>query len=171
MSQRDSGDVQLIPISEENIESFHKCLDSVARERRYLGFVEAPPLESTRKFVLSNISNKIPQYVAVEGGMVIGWCDISPIKQEGFRHCGTLGMGVLHGYRGLGYGTMLMEATILAAKESGIERIELEVYASNGPAIRLYEKRGFVHEGIKKKARKLDGIYDDVLLMALLSDQ
>lgn len=160
-------DVQIVPISEEYIESFHKCLDSVARERLYLGLVEAPPLESTRKFVLSNISKKIPQYVAAEDDKVIGWCDISPITLEGFTHCGSLGMGVLLGYRGKGYGTRLMEATILAAKESCIERVELEVYASNVPAIRLYEKRGFVNEGVKKNGRKLDGKYDDVLLMAL----
>ena len=98
-------DVQIVPISEEYIESFHKCLDSVARERSYLGFVEAPPIESTRKFVLSNISKKVPQYVAIEGGTVVGWCDISPITLEGFTHCGSLGMGVLLGYRGNGYGT------------------------------------------------------------------
>ena len=41
------------------------------------------------------------------------------------------------------------------------------VYVSNIPAIRLYEKRGYVHEGVNTKARKLDGIYDDILLMAL----
>ncbi|MBT7187688.1 GNAT family N-acetyltransferase [Candidatus Bathyarchaeota archaeon] len=161
------GDVRIVPISEEYIESFHKCLDSVARERQYLGFVEAPPLESTRKFVISNISKEIPQYVAIIGRTVVGWCDISPVTLEGFTHCGSLGMGVLLGYRGNGYGKRLMEATIFAAKESGIERVELEVYASNIPAIRLYEKRGFVHEGVKKNARKLDGQYDDVLLMAL----
>ena len=157
MSQRDAGDVQIVRISEEYIESFHECFDSVAREKRYLGFVKAPSLESTREFVLSNISKKTSQYVAVEGGRVVGWCDISPNKREGFTHCGSLGMGVLHDYRGKGYGTRLMEDAILAAKESGIERVELEVYASNVPAIRLYEKRGFVHEGVKKKARKLDG--------------
>ncbi len=167
MSQRDAGDVQVVPISEEYIESFHKCLDSVARERRYLGFVKAPSLESTREFVLSNISKKISQYVAVEDDKVVGWCDIAPNKGEGFTHCGSLGMGVLHDYRGQGYGTRLMGATILAAKESGIERVELEVFASNVPAIRLYEKRGFMHEGAKKRARKLDGKYDDILLMAL----
>ncbi len=64
-----------------------------------------------------------------------------------------------------------MESTILAAKEFGIERVELLVYKSNTPAIRFYEKAGFVHEGLKKKARKLDGKYDDVLLMALFISQ
>jgi ribosomal protein S18 acetylase RimI-like enzyme len=160
-------DVQIVPISEEYIEGFHRCLDSVARERRFLGLVKAPPLESTREFVLSNISRNIPQYVAVEGGRVVGWCDISPNRREGFTHCGSLGMGVLRDYRGQGHGTRMMEDAILTAKENGIERVELEVYASNVPAIRLYEKRGYVHEGVKKKARKLDGKYDDILLMAL----
>jgi RimJ/RimL family protein N-acetyltransferase len=39
----------------------------------------------------------------------------------------------------------------------GLERIELEVFASNTGANRLYEKAGFVVEGVKKKRRKLDG--------------
>ncbi len=167
MSQRNTRDIRIIPISNEHVEGFHRCLDSVARERRYLGLVKAPPIESTREFVLSNIRDKVPQVVAVEGGTVIGWCDIVPNRGEGFTHCGKLGMGVLQGYRGKGIGTRLMEETILAAKEFGLERVELEVYASNVPAVSLYEKRGFVHEGEKKRARKLDGKCDDVLLMAL----
>jgi len=48
-----------------------------------------------------------------------------------------------------------------------LERIELEVFASNAPAIKLYEKVGFVVEGVKQKARKLDDIYDDLIEMAL----
>jgi ribosomal protein S18 acetylase RimI-like enzyme len=167
MSQSIRRDIRIVPISEKHIESFHSCLDSVAHERRYLGFLKAPPIESIREFVESNIRGKIPQYVADDGDRVVGWCDITPSKGDGFTHVGRLGMGVLDGYRGKGYGTRLMEEAIQAAKNSGIERIELEVYASNVPAIKLYEKRGFVHEGAKRKARKLDGAYDDILMMAL----
>lgn len=159
--------IRILPISEEHIESFYNCLDSVARERRYLGLVKAPPLESTSHFVLSNIKGRIPQQVALEDSRVVGWCDITPNKGEGFTHCGTLGMGVLPDYRGRGIGAKLLEETLLAAKKFGLERVELEVFASNIPAIRLYENRGFSHEGVKRKARKLDGIFDDVLMMAL----
>jgi RimJ/RimL family protein N-acetyltransferase len=60
-----------------------------------------------------------------------------------------------------------MERTVEKAKVKGIERVELEVYASNIPAISLYEKSGFVREGVKRKARKLDGGYDDIVVMAL----
>lgn len=167
MSQRDTEAIQIVPISEEHIESLHRCLDTVARERRYLGGVKAPPIESTRQFVLSNMRSRAPQYIAVEDGSVVGWCDITPKKGEGFTHCGTLGMGVLPDYRGKRIGTRLMEDALLAAKKLGFERIELEVYASNVPAIRLYEKRGFICEGVKRKARKLDGVFDDIMVMAL----
>lgn len=45
-------------------------------------------------------------------------------------------------------------------------RVELEVFASNTAAIALYEKLGFVVEGRKSRARKVDGAYDDDLIMA-----
>ena len=162
-----SRETRIVPISEKHIESFHKCLDAVARERLYLVFIEAPPLESTREFVLPNIARGVPQYVAVSGGEVIGWCDITPLRLEGFTHCGRLGMGVHRDYRGRGLGHRLVTQTIAKAKEKGLEQIELEVFASNTPAIKLYEKVGFVVEGVKEKARKLDGVYDDILEMAL----
>ena len=159
--------VRIAPIEEKYITSFHSCLDSIARERKYLGIVEAPPLESTQEFVRYNIQNNVAQYVALDGEQVVGWCDIRPQKLEGFTHCGILGMGLLDGYRGKSYGTKLMDMAIKASKKAGVERIELEVYANNIPAIRLYEKKGFKHEGVKKKARKLDGAYDDIMIMAL----
>ena len=167
MTEGENSDVKIVPISERHIEGYHRCLDSVARERRYIGFVRGPPLESSRAFVLSNIQNDIPQFVALKGDEVVGWCDISPGKREGFTHCGSLGMGVLRDHRRQGIGTRLMERTISAAKARGMERVELEVYASNVPAVSLYEKRGFVHEGVKRRARKIDGVYDDILVMAL----
>ena len=40
--------------------------------------------------------------------------------------------------------------------------------ASNVNANRLYEKLGFKHEGLKRRARHLDGAWDDNVLMALL---
>ena len=77
-------------------------------------------------------------------------------------------MGVLPRYRGQGTGRPLAEKTIVLAKRIGLERIELDVYATNKPAIALYKSLGFALEGVKRKGRKLDGIYDDVVVMGLL---
>jgi ribosomal protein S18 acetylase RimI-like enzyme len=167
MSDETSTDVQIVPVSEEHIESFHACLDAVARERLHLAFLEAPPLDSTREFVRSNIANDVPQFVAVKGGEVVGWCDIRPGWPEVLAHCGTLGMGVHKDYRRRGIGSRLIAEAIARAKERGLERIELEVFASNVPAIKLYEKVGFAFEGLKRSAVKIDGRYDDIIEMAL----
>jgi ribosomal protein S18 acetylase RimI-like enzyme len=167
MDEEDLHEFKIEPISEERIESYHQCLDSVARERIHLAFVEAPPLNSTREFVLSNIANDVPQFVAISGDEVIGWCDILPMGFEGFTHCGRLGMGLRKGFRRRGTGQRLVDQTIAKARQRGIERIELEVFASNVPAISLYKKVGFEVEGVKKNARKLDGVYDDLVEMAM----
>lgn len=167
MKKTTAQEVRIVPIAEEAVEGFHRCLDSVAREQRYLAFLQAPPLEATRGFVLSNIARNVPQFVALCGSDVVGWCDISPKMWEGYTHCGSLGMGVRRDARQLGIGTMLLERTLDAARELGLERVELEVFASNTSAIRLYEKAGFAVEGVRKRGRKLDGEYDDLVLMAL----
>jgi len=167
MSNR-SSNVQILPIAEEYVAGFHQCLDSVARERLYLGFVEAPGLDVIREFVRSNIAQDPPQFVAVEGDIVVGWCDILPESLQGFTHCGRLGMGVHKNSRGKGIGKRLVAAALDKARQKKLERVELEVYASNRPAIELYKKMGFAVEGVKKKGRKLDGVYDDVVCMALL---
>ena len=58
-----------------DIDSFHKCLDSVAREGIYIAKDKAPDIERIRTFIENNISNDVSQYVAIENGMVVGWCD------------------------------------------------------------------------------------------------
>lgn len=163
-------EVTIVPIAEEHIESFHRCLDTVARERRYLYFVEAPPIESTRAFVRSNISNGFVQVVALVNGDLVGWCDILPPRIPGFTHCGKLGVSVLPDYRGRGIGRQLITEALERARKKGIERVELEVFSSNVAARALYEKLGFVTEGVRRRARKVDGQYDDIVLMALFLD-
>ena len=155
------------PIREEDIPGFREVLDTVARERRYLA-VEAPPLESVKGFVGGVIKAGHAQFVALVEGGIVGWCDVLPGEAAaGTAHIGRLGMGVLLAYRGQGLGRRLMEATIARVRERGLEKIELTVYSSNHRAIALYRRQGFVEEGRRIRGRFLDGIYDDVLLMAL----
>jgi RimJ/RimL family protein N-acetyltransferase len=162
--------IRIVETTDAHVEGFHRCVGEVARERRYIGLVDAPPLEASRAFFQSVIAGGGAHFVAMDvGDEVVGWCDIVRFGLEGFQHSGRLGMGLLAHVRGQGVGRRLAEATIDAAKARGIERIELEVFASNVRAIRLYERLGFAHEGVRLRARKLDGAYDDNVLMALVT--
>jgi ribosomal protein S18 acetylase RimI-like enzyme len=154
-----------------DVESFRSCLDAVARERRWLALLEAPPLDEVRRFFESQRRRGMIQFVAAAAARVVGWCDVIPKNVEGFRHSSDLGMGLLAEQRGRGLGRALLERTLEATRRSGLLRVELEVYATNTAAIALYERCGFRHEGLRRRARLLDGSADDVVEMALLFDE
>ena len=160
--------VSIIPISLSHAASFHGCLDSVAREKRYLAQVEALPLESIESFVRQSVADDSVQFVAVERERVVGWADIFPKWAHAVAHCGSLGMGVLSSHRGQGIGARLLEACIAKAWAKGITRVELEARIDNVRAIQLYERLGFVHEARKRNAMRFDGVYYDAVLMSLV---
>ena len=159
--------IEVARITEAHAEGFRACLDAVARENRFLAQTEASPLERIKEFVRESVQSNAAQYVALDGSVVIGWCDVFPGWAAAVRHCGSLGMGVLSAYRGRGIGSQLIASTLAHARQSGITRIELEVRADNINAIRLYERMGFVHEGRKRNGMRFNGVYFDSLAMAL----
>ena len=168
MSQFDIDMVEIVPMAPGHIESFHRTFDFVARERRYLSFLEAPPIELTRAFVLNNIKCRYPQYVAVTAGGVVGWCDVTPKERPIYAHGGVLGMGLLPPFRGRGIGTKLIWSVLAAARRAGMHRVELTVRETNASAIALYRKAGFAVEGLQRDAVHVDGIYENVICMAVL---
>ncbi|WP_282083336.1 GNAT family N-acetyltransferase [Streptomyces tendae] len=74
--------------------------------------------------------------------------------------------------RGRGVGT---EATRLivghAFGELGLHRVQLEAYAHNHRALRVYEKVGFVREGVRREVERRDGVWVDEVLMAVLDHE
>lgn len=162
---------RIAPIADRHIESFRLAVDAVARERRYLAMVEAAPLEDVQRFVQTNLRAGRPHFVALDGERVIGWCDISSLNRPVYAHSGVLGMGVLDGYREQGVGEALIRAALDAAKAMGLKRVELTVRDHNVRAQKLYEKMGFVVEGVKRKGVLLDGNHEDLICMAILFDE
>jgi RimJ/RimL family protein N-acetyltransferase len=161
--------VEILPIERRHIAGFREVLDAVARERRYLALTEAPPMPQVRRFVLGNLRSGAAQFVAVEDGRVVGWCDVRPRTRETLRHSGVLGMGVASTHRGVGIGTRLLVATIESAFASGLRRIELTVLADNAGAIALYQRFGFETEGLCRDYLRFDDQPRDALLMARLA--
>ena len=146
--------------------SYNRAVDEVARERKYLAATSGFSPESSIGLVKRVEEHNLAQYFAIDGEKVVGWCDIFAGYHEGLTHAGTLGMGVLKDYRGQGIGRALIRMTIKHAKEiCGLEKVELEVFKSNTAAIALYESEGFAKEGEKINSRKLDGKYDNLVVM------
>lgn len=162
-------DFQILPIAEEHIEGFRSVVDAVARERRFLALLEAPPLAQCAEFVRGNLEQKNPQVVAVAEGLVIGWCDIIRNTRPVHSHVGILGIGVLKPWRGRGVGRALLRAALAQAWTSGFTRVELTVREGNEGAVALYKDLGFAVEGRHINSVFVDGGYETVLSMAILS--
>jgi putative acetyltransferase len=80
-------------------------------------------------------------------------------------------MSVHDDYQNQGIGTLLLRAAIdLAENWLNISRLELTVFVDNAPAIRLYEKHGFVKEGVLRRYAYRDGTYVDVYTMARIKE-
>ena len=109
-------------------------------------------------------------FVAVlEDGTVIGSAGLQVCTNPRMRHVGTLGMLVHTEFQNQGIGTALMRTVLeLADNWLMLVRVELEVYADNQRAVRLYEKFGFETEGRKREASVKNGAYVDLLVMARL---
>jgi ribosomal protein S18 acetylase RimI-like enzyme len=167
-SREDEMTWQVLPIDRRHVTGFRDVLDAVARERRFLAFLAAPPLGQVRRFVRNNLQNGGVQFVAVDEGLVVGWCDVAPKTHETLRHSGRLGMGVAASHRGRGVGSALIAATLAAARTRGLTRIELDVRADNVAAIALYRRHGFEVEGRLRQFMVVDGVAYDALQMARL---
>jgi RimJ/RimL family protein N-acetyltransferase len=76
------------------------------------------------------------------------------------------------GSRGRGIGSDALRTLIHHLfTDRQIERVGLTVLAGNAPAIRTYEKLGFVREGVRREDVWIDGAWHDQLVMGLLKSE
>jgi len=121
-----------------------------------VGFIEKALREEEMRIFL----------VAEMEGRIVGISNMQRYEKLPERHAAISGVSVAKGYRGLGIGTRLIEAMLAWAREKGLRRIELKVFARNSGAIALYERLGFVKEGYHKMSLWKQGVWVDEWTMA-----
>ena len=119
---------------------------------------------------LAETSDSYYNLVAVVNDRVIGILGVETFpSRPRRRHVGKIGISVHDDWQGKGVGAALMQAGIeLADNWLNLTRLELEVYADNEAAIRLYERFGFVYEGTLRQHAFRDGQYVDSNMMGRL---
>jgi RimJ/RimL family protein N-acetyltransferase len=104
--------------------------------------------------------------VAVVGEEIVGGLTFDGGRRPRLRHVGEFGISVLQAYAGQGLGRALLEYMIAWAERGGVVRkINLKVRVDNVPAIRLYQRMGWVTEGRTTRDTLIDGEFNDCLLM------
>ena len=104
-------------------------------------------------------------YVAEVSAELIGFITASRGIANRIKHRAYVVMGIRKQFHGRGVGTKLLNELDQWAVRTGIRRLELTVMVHNVKAISLYEKGGFVVEGVKKDSMCIEGEYIDEYYM------
>jgi putative acetyltransferase len=133
---------------------------AVAEERD--GIATEPPVDLEERAASWRLEGTL---VAVAGGEIVG-----SVHVERSRHgFGEIGMAVAREWRGCGVGSALLATAIEEAREYGLHKLSLAVFAHNAAGIALYRKFAFVDEGRRvKHYRRANGELWDTIEMGLL---
>ena len=123
-------------------------------ERERIRNVRSRPNQT---LLVADVGDRLAGYVAVLGG---------PYRRN--RHAAHLVIGVLEAFSGQGIGGALLHAAVGWAISAGLHRLELTVMAHNDRAIRLYERKGFLREGIRSHSLRVRDAWVDEVFMAKL---
>ncbi len=133
---------------------------AVAEERD--GIATEPPVDIEARAASWTLDGTL---VAVAAAEIVGSLHLDR-SRHGF---GEIGMAVAREWRGRGVGSALLAVAIEGARERGLHKLSLGVFAHNAAAIALYRKFGFVEEGRRvKHYRRSSGEFWDALDMGLL---
>ena len=129
---------------------------SVAEERRYL--------KSIKRYAHAAV------FVAEDADGVVGRLSVGRDPHPASAHVADLGLMVAATWRRRGVGRALLEQAVAWARPAGVRKLELHVFPHNEPAIRLYERFGFVREGYRRDHYRRGSGYVDAILMAYVVD-
>ncbi len=89
-------------------------------------------------------------FFVVEGDEVLGTCAVLRLDAETDE---IAKMAVAPAARGRGYGDLLMEAALAFSRSAGTRKVVIVSNTRLSPAIRLYEKHGFVRVPLDAEER------------------
>jgi putative acetyltransferase len=160
-------DVTIREVQAEDAESLQSYAARLfAEELPGLHRRPTPTVEDERAFIAAYCDppNAV-MLLAEDEGQVVGLAGLLGRPTPGEAHVGALGISVDREYRARGLGTRLIDRLLELAPALGLRRIEVEAFANNPDAIRLYERIGFELEGVRKGAVVVDGEDVDVMLL------
>ena len=167
----EQGTVTLRPLTEADTANIVRWRNSESVRKNL--YTQAELTEQQHLNYFKNVvqAGKCAQYIIIvsENGNQhhIGTVFIKSIDRENRK--GEFGMFIGEDrFRGKGYAVPTVKQILeIAFSELGLNRVYLTAMADNEPAIRAYEKAGFVKEGLMKEDfLRCDG-YVDIVVMGI----
>ncbi len=165
--------INLRPIVKEDAPGMFAALDD-EESMRLTGTTGSFTFEQVEKFCarLYDADDRVDYAITLKDDPTyIGEVVLNQIDMDARNASFRIALGGAQ-YFNKGYGS---EATYLILKHGfetlGLHRIELEVYDFNPRAQYVYEKVGFVKEGVRRDVLLWDGKYQSAIVMSMLEDE
>lgn len=103
---------------------------------------------------------------AWDGVRVVGGSELTGPPYATELHRASVSLGLERSHYGRGLAMALVEAVLAWVRaQTRLEYLTLDVFSTNAPAIRLYERLGFERVGVIADRFRVDGeVIDDVLM-------
>ncbi|ARK29446.1 GNAT family N-acetyltransferase [Halalkalibacter krulwichiae] len=163
---KDSSTVILRPVQKQDASQIIEAVASIIKEGASIQKERPRTLEEEQTFIQEMLRDE-NMYIVVElNGVVKGIARVIRGELEMKRHTGLFRTWLHEDAQGKGIGRQIMDYTLQWCKRARLHKLCLTVFASNEVAKHLYEKAGFVVEGIQKEQVIINSHYDDEIFMA-----
>jgi RimJ/RimL family protein N-acetyltransferase len=155
------------PATGEDLDELVQHTWAVAAEGRWIG-TEVPFDRRARREMLDRLSSGASSALLVADTSAAGGPDVVGHISIDVASYGVadIGMLIVAEWRGLGLGTVMLDAAIAWAAEAGAHKMALEVWPHNSAALELYYRAGFIEEGRKlRHYRRRNGEVWDAVVM------
>lgn len=165
--------VRLRPIKEEDIWVLHKWVNDPEVIQYTNSYRPVSEMEQKEWFNRSDYfrKNVVFGIEIVSRKMLIGTCGLFDF--DAISRKAELRMKIGEkGYRGKGLGADALSRLLdFGFGDMNLNRIWLRVLVDNEPAVRLYEKAGFIREGVLRQDLYIRDRYRDIQIMGLMKDE
>ncbi|MFC0473414.1 GNAT family protein [Halalkalibacter kiskunsagensis] len=163
---KDQSHIVLRPVQKFDAKDIIDSASSIIEQGSYIQKERVRSLEEEHAFI-NEMKAKDNMYIVVEvNGLARGIARVIRGDLEMKRHTGLFRTWLHEEAQGKGIGKKVMEYTLKWCQTHKLHKLCLTVFASNAIAKGLYEKAGFIVEGVQKEQVYINETYDDEIFMA-----
>lgn len=167
--------IKLTSVSECDVEIINEWFNDIEFLRSYDMAAALPKNHKEMQLNLENFFNSSERYIfaikLLDSNEIIGIIGFDDIIWSSSVATFFIGIGN-KSQTGKGIGSEAMNLLLdFGFNELNFHRIQLNVIAYNEPAIKLYERQGFIREGTYREFIHRDGIRHDLYLYGLLRQE